>query len=136
MKEALKTQILETLPENLLSRFFKALSDPTRIKIVLTLLEGERNVSDLIEILGIPQTKVSNHLGCLKWCGFVISRRHGKNVHYRITDKGIHKILQLATEIIADNAEYIHACTRLRSKGDLRYETKCNIKGLNPNGQG
>lgn len=79
MKEALKTQILETLPENLLSRFFKALSDPTRIKIVLTLLEGERNVSDLMEILGIPQTNVSNHLGCLRWYGFIIPRRYGKD---------------------------------------------------------
>lgn len=120
MKDALKTQILETLPENLLSRFFKALSDPTRIKIVLTLLEGERNVSDLMEILGIPQANVSNHLGCLKWCGFVIPRRYGKKIHYQILDERIPKVLQLATEIIADNAEYIHACTRLRSKRDLR----------------
>jgi DNA-binding transcriptional ArsR family regulator len=124
MKEVLKTQILETLPENLLSGFFKALSEPTRIKIVQILLEGERNVLDLMEILGIPQANVSNHLGCLKWCGFVIPRRYGKNIYYRILDERIPKVLKLATEIIAENAEYIHACTRLRSKGDLRYGTK------------
>ena len=121
MKEILKTQILETLPENLLSRFFKALSDPTRIKIVQILIEGERNVSDLMQILGVPQANVSNHLGCLKWCGFVIPRRYGKNIHYRILDERISDILKLAIEIIAENAEYIHACTRLRSKGDFRH---------------
>lgn len=110
---AQKAELRQPLVEELLPKFFKALCDPTRIKIVQLLLEKERNVSDLIANLDISQSGVSNHLACLKWCGFVTSRKEGKNIYYQVTDKRIQKIIHLASQVIAENAEHIYACTRI-----------------------
>jgi len=110
---AVKAQIPKPLVEELLPKFFKALCDPTRIKIIQLLLEKERNVTDLITNLGISQSGVSNHLACLKWCGFVTSRKEGKNIYYQVTDKRIQKIIHLASQVISENAEHIYACTRI-----------------------
>jgi len=56
---------------------------------------------------------VSNHLACLKWCGFLTSRKEGKSIYYQVSDDRVEKILHLASLIIADNAEHIYACTRI-----------------------
>jgi DNA-binding transcriptional ArsR family regulator len=108
-----KVELSGPLVEELLPRFFKALCDPTRIKILKLLLEKERNVSELISNLGISQSNVSNHLACLKWCGFVTSRKEGKHVYYGVTDRRIREIIELATQVIAENAESIYSCTRI-----------------------
>ncbi len=66
-----------TAPE-LTAKFFRGLGDPTRIKILQHLLEGEKNVTQLVELLGLSQGRVSSHLACLRWCGYVHSYREGK----------------------------------------------------------
>jgi len=54
----------------------RGLGDPTRVRILeLLRAEGELSVGELVERLGEPQPKVSNHLACLCWCGFVDVRR-------------------------------------------------------------
>ncbi len=111
---AQQAKLTEPLVDELLPKFFKALSDPTRIKIVQLLDKKERNVTELIACLGISQSGVSNHLACLKWCGFVTSRKEGKSIYYRVTDDRIINILQFATQMISDNAENIYACTRIQ----------------------
>lgn len=95
------------------AKFFHGLSNPTRLRIVETLLEGERSVSQLVQTLGATQSQVSNQLACLKWCGYVTSRQDGKYVLYRISDSRVRTLLQLAREIVADNAEHIQCCTRM-----------------------
>ena len=65
--------------------FFTALADPTRRRILALLqAEGERCVCVLYETLGLPQPKVSRHLGVLRAAGVVATRREGLWVHYRI----------------------------------------------------
>jgi DNA-binding transcriptional ArsR family regulator len=105
-----------TLPESdeILMKFFKGLGDPTRIRIIDALLEKERNVSELIKILQTPQSNISNHLACLKWCGYITSRKEGTSIYYQITDERVKKIVELAREIIADHAESLYACTRIK----------------------
>ena len=95
------------------AKFFHGLSNPTRLRIVEILLDGEKSVSQLVEHLGATQSQVSNQLACLKWCGYVTSRQDGKYVLYRISDERVRNILQLAKEIVADNAEHIRSCTRM-----------------------
>ncbi len=51
-----------------LSRYFRVLGDPTRLRILEALLERERTVSELVHVVAAPQSRVSNHLACLKWC--------------------------------------------------------------------
>lgn len=100
--------------EEILMKFFKGLGDPTRLRIVEALLEEERNVSELIELIGVPQSNISNHLACLKWCGYITSRKDGTSIYYQITDDRVKKIVGLAREIIADHAENLYACTRIK----------------------
>lgn len=100
--------------DEILVKFFKGLGDPTRLRIVEMLLEKERNVSELIDLLRVPQSNISNHLACLKWCGYISSRKQGTSVFYRITDERVRKIVMLAREIIADNAAQLYACTRIK----------------------
>ena len=64
---------------------FKALSDQTRQKILLTLEElGETRVSDLVVKLDISQPTMSHHLGVLKHAGLVEDRRDGQSIFYRV----------------------------------------------------
>ena len=76
-------------------KFFHGLSDLTRLRIVEILLDGELNVSELVALLGQPQSRVSNHLACLRWCGYVDSRRDGKFVYYRVADPRIRDLVML-----------------------------------------
>jgi len=100
--------------DEILMKFFKGLGDLTRLRIVEALLEKERNVSELIRLLGVPQSNISNHLACLKWCGYIASRKDGTSIYYQITDERVRKIVGLAREIIADHAENLYACTRIK----------------------
>jgi DNA-binding transcriptional ArsR family regulator len=97
------------------ARFFHGLSDLTRLRIVELLLDGEKNVSQLVVALEQPQSRVSNHLACLRWCGYVDSRREGKFVYYRVADPRVRQLLALARDVIADNAAAILSCTRIEA---------------------
>ncbi len=69
-----------------LAQLFRMLSDPTRLRIVRTLEEGERNVTQLCRELDTPQPTVSRHLSILRMGGIVENRREGKEIHYSIAD--------------------------------------------------
>lgn len=101
--------------DEILMKFFKGLGDPTRIRIVEALLQKERNVSELLKLLGMPQSNISNHLACLKWCGYITSRKEGTSIYYQITDERVKKIIGLARDIVADHAENLYACTRIKA---------------------
>jgi ArsR family transcriptional regulator, cadmium/lead-responsive transcriptional repressor len=101
---------MPTAPE-LAAKFFRGVGDPTRIKILQILLEeGDKNVTELVEMLGSPQGRVSSHLACLRGCGSAMSYRNGKNVYYTISDPRIREILQLAQQILQGNAQRVLAC--------------------------
>ncbi len=95
------------------AKFFHGLSHPVRLRIVLQLLEGEKKVGDLMRLLGLKQAHVSNHLACLKWCGFVTARQEGRSVFYAVADARIREIISLGQAVVADNAAHIAACTRM-----------------------
>lgn len=100
--------------DEILMKFFRGLADPTRLRIVEALLEKEMNVSELIKIIGVPQANISNHLACLKWCGYITSRKERTSIYYQITDERVKKIIALGREMIADHAESLYACTRIK----------------------
>jgi DNA-binding transcriptional ArsR family regulator len=107
------------LRSELTSRFFQVLADPTRVRIVELLLARERNVSELVEALGMQQGRVSSHLACLRWCGFIGTRRAGKYIYYRITDPRVRDLMQSAHQLLADNAGEIASCFRLSTEHAL-----------------
>ena len=104
----------EPLPADLVAKYFRGLGDPTRLRI-LELLRGESELSvgGLVDRLGLPQPLVSNHLACLRWCGFVEGRRDGRTVYNRVSDKRVVRMLDLAQALLADNAEHVAACCRI-----------------------
>lgn len=100
--------------DELQAKFARGLGDPTRLRIVRFLLDGPRSVSEIIAYLGLPQSRVSNHLACLKWCGYVATERQGRSVIYRIIDDRIRTILTLTREIVAEHAAQIASCVRIK----------------------
>jgi DNA-binding transcriptional ArsR family regulator len=96
------------------AKYFRGLGDPIRLRILeLLRSEGELSVGELVRRLGMPQPKVSNHLACLRWCGFVVARREGRTVFNRIADARVEAMLELAQSLLADNADHVAACCRI-----------------------
>ncbi len=98
---------------DLLARVFAGVSDPTRLRILLALLDGERNVSELVSLLGSSQGRVSTHLSCLRWCGFVTSDKRGKYVYYRVTDERVRQLIRIAQELMVLHGTELANCAVL-----------------------
>ncbi len=93
------------------------LGDPTRIRVLQLLLDapaGECNVGELVAALGVPQSRVSTHLGCLRWCGLVQTRRESKQVYYRVADPRVRELLALGSAILHDHAAGVASCGMVR----------------------
>jgi ArsR family transcriptional regulator, cadmium/lead-responsive transcriptional repressor len=102
------------LPTDLVAKYFRGLGDPIRLRILeLVRDEGELTVGELVRRLGLPQPKVSNHLACLRWCGFVEARRERRTVFNRIADARVVAMLDLTQALLADNEEHVAACCRI-----------------------
>jgi len=103
---------------DLVAKYFRGLGDPTRLRILELLRdEGELSVGELAERLGEPQPKVSNHLACLRWCGFIEARREHRVVYNRIADLRVVAMLDLAHALLEDNEEHVAACCRIPAEG-------------------
>lgn len=63
---------------------FRSLGDPTRLRLVLALLDGEQRVVDLVARVGLAQSTVSAHLACLRGCGLLDLRPVGRQSYYRL----------------------------------------------------
>lgn len=70
-----------------LDTLFLALSDPTRLRLLSLIGDGEVSVSFLADHTGESQPKISRHLAYLRDCGVVETRREGKWIYYRIADQ-------------------------------------------------
>lgn len=80
------------------SQIFKVLSDPNRLRVLLLLKHGEKNVGTLIDELGMEQSAVSHQLKLLRENHIVKSRREGKTVYYSLDDHHILDILDQTFE--------------------------------------
>jgi DNA-binding transcriptional ArsR family regulator len=94
------------------ARFFRGFSDPTRLRILETLRNGELTVGAIVEQTGFSQSNVSNHLACLRDCGLVATEQRGKFVEYRLSDSRVGELLTLAEALLADVARGVYECTR------------------------
>ena len=103
---------------DLVAKYFRGLGDPTRLRILEELrTAGELSVSELVARLDLPQPKISNHLACLRWCGFVATRREHRVVHNRIADPRVEAMLDLAQALLDDNKDHVAACCRIDETG-------------------
>jgi DNA-binding transcriptional ArsR family regulator len=120
--------ISHPLPDDLvelIARRFTALSEPTRIKLLDRLREGETTVLELTELIGTTQQNISKHLGVLQQSGIVARRKDGNFSYYRIVDEGVLSLceavcgslqrqLESLNELMGDRAPDLHEVIRPR----------------------
>lgn len=98
---------------SLLAKFFRALSDPTRLRLLEFLMDEEHTVTECVAHVSVSQGRVSSHLACLADCGYVDVRRVGRHAFYRVTDPRVAEIIRAARTFAADNAAGLARCTRV-----------------------
>ncbi|GAB2957635.1 metalloregulator ArsR/SmtB family transcription factor [Amycolatopsis acidiphila] len=81
---------------NLAAESFRLLADPTRIKVLWALLQGESSVACLAELAGAAPTAVSQHLAKLRLAGLVKGRREGTFVYYSAANDHVRSLLAQA----------------------------------------
>lgn len=97
-----------------MARFFKVLSDPTRLAILELLLKRDHSVGELVELLQVPQSRVSNHLACLRWCRFVTVERESRHGFYRVSDPDkLRRLMSMAAIAASDNCDHLSSCSRI-----------------------
>jgi DNA-binding transcriptional ArsR family regulator len=83
---------------------FRLLADPTRIKILWALLQGEASVTNLADVVAAAPTAVSQHLSKLRLAGLVHGRREGTFVYYTADDDRVRRLLHEAVFHVATDA--------------------------------
>ncbi len=80
----------------------KTLSSSKRIEILNALKDGEKTVSELVEILGVPKANVSQHLAVMRHKGILKSRREGVNIYYRVASPKVIEACMLMKEVLME----------------------------------
>ena len=96
----LSDELIELIAER-----FAVLSEPTRIKLLDRLREGEATVLELTEVTHTTQQNVSKHLGILQRAGIVARRKQGTFSHYRIVDEGVFSLCEAVCGSLQQRAE-------------------------------
>lgn len=112
-----------------LSRLFKALADPTRVRILGLLLGGEVCVCNIHDSLRIPQPKASRHLAYLRRAGLVHAEKRGLWVYYRLADRR-DGLVQMLRDAVHHSAA--HLATVKRDAVRLQERTGCCAPALTP----
>jgi ArsR family transcriptional regulator len=88
----------------------KTLANPKRLEIITALKEGEKTVSDLVGLLGVPKANVSQHLAVMRSTGVLVNRRDGVNIYYSLASPKVTQACMLMKEVLTE---------RLKQKSDL-----------------
>jgi DNA-binding transcriptional ArsR family regulator len=97
----------------LVAKFFRALGEPARLRLLEFLLPAEHTVSECVAHIGLSQGRVSAHLACLADCGYVQVRRAGRFAWYKVADPRVADLVMLARSLAADNAAALADCVRI-----------------------
>jgi len=107
-------------------KMFKALSDETRLRIYLLLLQGELCVCELVNILNMEQSRISHSVRILKEAGLVVNRRAGKWIIYAVNpEKENNKIIQGLKNGLKLSKQDLKNITKCK-KEKIREKFKCN----------
>lgn len=109
------------------SAAFRALGDPTRIRIVNLLAAGELCVCDLVDLLALPQPTISRHLAVLRASGLVRTRRVGRFCHYRLAEpeSTLHATLLETVRRDLDEGPLAAERSEARGRVEQRRRTPC-----------
>jgi DNA-binding transcriptional ArsR family regulator len=102
-----------------LAGYFAALAEPSRLKIMHAVCEGERTVGAIVAETGISQPNVSRHLALMLQRGLVRRRRDGNQIYYGISDQATPEVCRTV-------------CTRLAARMDERRPLRRKLQRLMP----
>lgn len=108
---------------DVMNRLGRAMADPTRSRILITLLDGPSYPAVLSQSLDLTRSNVSNHLSCLRDCGIVVAEPEGRKTRYEIADPHLAAALEAlvnATLAVDENAPCI--------------DTECSVLGCGEKG--
>ena len=94
------------------AKLFRGLSDPSRLALLEALRNGPTSVSELVELTGLSQPNVSNHLCCLKECELVVGEQKGKFVFYRLNGSKIAALMETADALLSELSDGFCQCKR------------------------
>ncbi|RMG67718.1 MAG: ArsR family transcriptional regulator [Nitrospirae bacterium] len=98
----------------------KALGQPTRLKIIELLREGERCVCEMLPILGEEQANVSKHLSLLRQNGIVEFRKEGVSSYYKIKNRAVFEILDIVEKMVQEELFKSAELAKALSKGTAK----------------
>ena len=98
--EAMEVKIFE-----LHAAMCQTLASPVRLRILNLLRDGEKSVSELTQLLGLPQANVSQHLAVLRERNIVTTRREETSVYYKIANPKITKACNIIREALLEQLE-------------------------------
>lgn len=84
---------------DVMNRLGRAMADPTRSRILLTLLAGPSYPAVLSRELGLSRSNVSNHLTCLRGCGIVVAEPEGRQTRYEVADPHLARALTALVDV-------------------------------------
>jgi DNA-binding transcriptional ArsR family regulator len=94
------------------AKLFRGFADPSRLSILEALRDDARSVGELVEITGLSQSNVSNHLSCLLDCELVAREPQGRRVIYRLSDERVGILLGQADQLLEEVARGVYVCPR------------------------
>ena len=100
MPSAKTFQLVAEEKLELIAHRFRALSETSRLKIVIALFDGEKNVTEILKATGLTQANVSKHLQLLYQAKVVSRRRHKIHIFYRINESAAHEIVEALRKLV------------------------------------
>lgn len=106
LKDDNQIEFLDAHIEQDVAQLFKALSNPTRIKIIFALKNGPLTVSKICDAVQMSQSSVSHQLKELKMARLVCSHKQGREISYQLDDDHVHEIFDMAIEHVKETYNY------------------------------
>lgn len=105
----MKTQELEAKAA-MVTRFLKAMANPSRLLVLCQLADGEKSVGELGEAVGLSQSALSQHLAVLRREEVVKTRREGQNIYYLLASAEATAVMHTLYEVFcrAPQAQLVH----------------------------
>lgn len=85
------------------AELFKALGHPGRVRVLEVLTDGERTVTELVPLVGLEASHLSQQLGVLRRAGVVVARREGATVWYSLASPTVAELLAVAKQFLIDS---------------------------------
>ncbi|MCD7102326.1 Cd(II)/Pb(II)-sensing metalloregulatory transcriptional regulator CmtR [Pseudoclavibacter sp. 13-3] len=100
---------------DVMNRLGRAMADPARSRILLSLMQKPGYPAHLAHDLGLTRTNVSNHLACLRGCGIVVAEPEGRRTRYEIADPNLTTALDALVDVtlaVDEGVPCIDECAR------------------------